>query len=251
MARVHAKDTDIFVDEFQFDDVINSVSIDVTTNNADVTAFADGDSTFVEGSPGFTFDYSGLWDGTSGYDAEMFVDLTTVDRRVGVYPRGATDGEFGFEGQTIPGAQARTGGFSQVVALNVAWKGTEPIIRSQVLDNVSAVTATTTGVKYNFGAVSATQKVVGIVRLLSAPGGSGSNNLVITIESDANASAGSETTRLTFTTINQASVALFEVKEAAGAFTDAWWRVVGTYSGGGSREFTYLVVIGIIDLPTT
>jgi len=113
-----------------------------------------------------------------------------------------------------------------------------------VLLNESAASGTVTGTKFELPAVGADETIVGVVRLRSDPAGSGSEDLDITIESDPNSGAGGETVRLTFTTINQGSVALFEVKELAGANTDTFWRAVATFSGG-SRVFDFLVTLGI------
>ena len=67
---------------------------------------------------------------------------------------------------------------------------------------------------------------------------------VSTVDFHAESGAGGETHRLTFTTINQGSVALFEVKELAGSNTDTFWRAIATFSGG-SRVFDFLVTLGI------
>ena len=37
----------------------------------------------------------------------------------------------------------------------------------------------------------------------------------------------------------------FEIKTAAGAVTDTWWRAVATYGGGGSRVYGLNVSFGI------
>ena len=75
-------------------------------------------------------------------------------------------------------------------------------------------------------------------------GGAGSNDCVVTVESDADSSAGGETSQGIFATLNQASVATHEAIEVAGAITDTWWRVVVTISGAGSRTFDLVVSFG-------
>lgn len=244
MARIHAKSVLHLVDEFDFSGVSNQATLDFPNNISDVTSFADTDQTYTEGKSSFSFNIQGLLD-ASGYDAEMFTDLTATARQVGVYPGGGTAGNYGYEGSTIISEQARSTEISTAIALNVTWKGVAPAVRAVLLGVDTAVGATANGTKYQRGAAGAGDTIVGVLRLLAAPGGSGNNTMTVTIESDANASAGSETTRLTFTQLTQASSALSEVKTAAGAVTDTYWRVVFTYAGAGSRTFNLLVGFGI------
>ena len=245
MARIHAKSVLHLVDEFDFSGVSNQATLDFPNSLSDVTSFADADHTFVEGKGSFSFNIQGLLDAAGGYDAEMFTDLTTTARQVGVYPGGGAAGNYGYEGETIIGEQSRVTEISAALALNVTWKGVSPAVRAVLLGVNTAVGATASGTKYQRGAAAAGDTIVGVLRLLAAPGGSGNNTMTVTVESDANASAGSETTRLTFTQLTQSSVALSEVKTAAGAVTDTYWRVVFTYAGAGSRTFNLLVGFGI------
>ena len=245
MASIHAKAVAHYVDEFDFSGVSNSAALDFSETPGDVTAFADTDATFVEGKATFKFNIQGLFSTSSpNYDGEMFTDLTATQRRVGVYPGGATVGNFGYEGRTNVSEQARVSEKAAAIALNVTWIGDQPVVRGAVLFVNTAVASTTNGTKVQVGSVGSTQTAVGVLRLLSAPGGSGNNDCVVTIESDADSSAGGETTRLTFTTLNQASGVTHEVKEAVGAFTDTWWRVVVTISGAGSRTFDLVITFG-------
>ena len=245
MARIHGKSVAHFVDEFDLSGVSNSADLEFSEPPGEVTAFADVDATFVEGKATFRFNINGRFSTASpNYDGEMFIDLTSAQRRVGIYPGGDTEGEFGYEGRTNITASPRVSETPSAIALHVEWIGDQAVARTALIYKDTAVASTENGSKFQVGAVAAAETAVGVLRLLAAPGGSGSNDCVVTIQSDANASAGGETTRLTFTTLNQTSVALSEVKEAAGAFTDSWWRVVVTISGGGSRTFNLVITLG-------
>lgn len=245
MARIHAKAVAHYVDEFDFSGVSNSAVLEFSEAPAPVTAFADTDATYVEGKGAFKWTINGLWSAASpNYDGETFTDLTATQRRVGVYPGGNTAGVFGYEGRTNITERPIVSETASGIALNVTWLGDRAVVRGALLLVNTAVSSTNTGTKFQLRAVSATQTLSGIVRLLTAPGGSGNNDCDITIESDANSSAGGETTRLTFTTIDQTSVALQEVIEAAGAFTDTWYRSIVTISGAGSRTFDLVISVG-------
>ena len=246
MARIHTKGAVALVDEFDFSGEMNQVEIDIQNNPAPVTAFADTHETFVEGKRTFAVDFTGFWNTASNnFDGEMFTDLTTTGRALGIYPDEMTDGKFGWEGTSIPGPQERSAQIGGAILMSVNWKGDTGLIETTVLNRDTALSSTENGTAYQAGAVSATQKVFARVRLLAAPGGSGSNDLDITIESDNASGFSSATTRLTFTTLNQGSSATHEDQETNGAITDDWWRAVMTISGGGSRTFNILVTLGI------
>lgn len=245
MGRISGKSCAVLVDEFDFSGVSNSVEIVRTGALGEVTAFADADATFVEGNQGFTVDVQGLHSTSSpNYDGEMFIDLTAFQRRLGIYSGGDAVGIFGYEFRTNVSEDTIPTDLGGAIALNVSWIGDEAPARGVVLMNESAAAGTVTGTKFELPAVGSDETIVGVVRLRSDPAGSGSEDLDITIESDPDSSAGGETTRLTFTTINQGSVALFEVKELAGANTDTFWRAIATFSGG-SRIFDILITLGI------
>ena len=243
--RFHAAGTDVLLDEFDFSGVTSSVDLAIENPTPDVTAFADADQTFVEGKPNFTVTVNGFHSVASpDYEGEMFTDLTSESRRLGVYPEGAANGNFGWEGRTNIGQDAIPTERNAAILVNVTWQGNQPIVESQVGYVNTAVGSSANGTKYEFGAIAAAETLVGVLRLLAAPGGAGSNDCIVTVQSDADSGAGGETTRLTFATLNQVSVALHEVVEAAGAVTDTWWRVVVTISGGGTRTFNLIVVFG-------
>ena len=85
MARIHGKAVAHYVDEFNFSGVNNTAEILVETAIADASAFADVDMTYLQGKGTFEFNINGFFDGTAGYDAEMFIDLTASARSVGVF----------------------------------------------------------------------------------------------------------------------------------------------------------------------
>ena len=239
---VHAKAADILLDEFDFSGLTNEVELAVNNGLADVTAFLDTDATFVEGKAGWRATVNGLWDGTGGYDAEMFTDLTATSRRLGIWPDTAAAGKRGWEGSTIVGRQPRVAPVADAVALNVDWIGDSPIMAAWSLMNANNLNSTTTGTAYNAGAAAAGETIVGVLRITEV-GGAGANTLDVTIQSDDAEGFVSPTTRLTFTQVG--TVVTFEMQSAAGAVADTWWRAVATYAGAGSRTYDVVVTFGI------
>lgn len=237
MPRIHAKAADIYVDEFDFGGFSNSVDIAVDNNLGEVTAFADADQTFVEGKAGFTITVNGFYSRTD-YDAEMWADLTATARQVGIYPPGTSDGDYGYEGQSVVTGQPRVADKAVAVTLNVNWKGDTPLVRTIVLDINIALTASGNGTAYQHGAVAAGKTIVGVLRVLSA---TPADTLDVVIQSDDNQGFTSPTTRLTFA---QKTAAGYEVQTAAGPITDTWWRVSYTI-GGVDPSFSVVVAFGI------
>ena len=243
MARIHAKSAGLLVDEFDFSGVSNSMDLSFTEAPADVTAFADTDTTFIQGKPTFNFDVNGLWSTASpNYDGEMFTDLTATSRRVGIYPGGLSDGVFGYEGATIISASPRVSTVGDVIACNVTWQGASAPFRSTIL-RYATDSSSANGTQYTLGTIANTNTIIGVLRLLEI-GGSGNNTLDVKIQSDTSGFS-SATDQLTFTQLNQGSGATFETKTATGpGGSDNIWRVVVTIGGAGSRSFKIIVGFG-------
>lgn len=248
MSRTHARAVRFFKDELDFSGVTNAVVITLEPDLADGTVFSDTDATFLEGKAKFGLDFQGLFSTASpNYDAEMFADLTALNRQLGIYTGEAVDGTHGWEGAANPASAPVESNLETAIALHMQWNGTGALLRTTVLEKDTAIANTVTGSARNAGAIGATKEGVAIARMLSAPGGAGSNDCIITIESDNAEGFPSASTRATFTTLDQTSSPTDtpEVKTIAGAVTDDWWRSVVTISGAGSRTFDLLIVFGI------
>lgn len=243
MARLSAKSAALLVDEFDFSGVSNSMDLSFAEAPAEVTAFADTDTTWIQGKPGFTFTVNGLWSTSSpDYDGEMFTDLTATTRRVGIYPGGLSDGIVGYEGATIISSSPRVSTTGDVAAVNVVWQGESAPARTTLL-RYATDSSTANGTQYTLGTIANTNTIFGILRLIEI-GGSGNNTLDVKIQSDTSG-FGSATDRLTFTQLNQGSGATSEVQTATGpAGSDNIWRAVITVGGAGSRSFKLAVAFG-------
>ena len=162
MARITAKSAGLLVDEFDFSGVSNSMDLSFAETPADVTAFADADMTFVQGKPTFTFNVNGLWSTASpNYDGEMFTDLTAVNRRVGIYPGGLSDGVFGYEGATNISASPRVSTAGDAIACNVTWQGASAPFRSTIL-RYATDESSANGTQYTLGTIASTNTIIGV-----------------------------------------------------------------------------------------
>ena len=77
MARTHGKDSNFSFNGVAIEDELNSITMNATVPEAEVTAFADAYSNFLAGKKTVTFDVSGSLDmAASQGDATIFDHLT-------------------------------------------------------------------------------------------------------------------------------------------------------------------------------
>ena len=76
MARTHGKDADFSFDSVAIEDELNSVTLNFTVPEAEITAFSDSWQNFLAGKPTATLDVSGFADlASSQGDATIFGEL--------------------------------------------------------------------------------------------------------------------------------------------------------------------------------
>ena len=116
-----------------------------------------------------------------------------------------------------------------------------PLIRGILGTHQTAAATSSASTKFQLGAVTAAQYLYGALHVYSA---SGTNpTLDVTLQSDADASAGSETVRLTFA---QKTAAGYEwASPIVGAIADTYWRASWTVAGT-NPSFAFAVVFGIL-----
>lgn len=125
------------------------------------------------------------------------------------------------------------------------WTGTAksawPLIRGKFAHPPgSAQTATGTGTGLELGALATEQRLYASLHVLSASGTTPS--ITARVESDADNTWASATTRLTF---DAATAAGGQILRTDGtAITDTWWRVAWTISGT-SPSFMFVAALGI------
>ena len=76
MARTHGKDADFSFDSVALEDEVNSVTLNFTVPEADITAFGDTYQNFLAGKPTATIDVAGFADlASSQGDVTIFGEL--------------------------------------------------------------------------------------------------------------------------------------------------------------------------------
>ncbi len=140
---------------------------------------------------------------------------------------------FGQHGQLMPFQGSAVGGGESI----------DKLVRGQVfVSSAVAKTSSSTSAIVQLGAVSATQRVYAAVHVIDTVSGT-LPTLDVTVKSAALVGFGSPTTRISFT---QAIAKTSELKSAAGAITDQFWRVDWTIGGSASPTFPFIVVVGIL-----
>lgn len=158
-----------------------------------------------------------------------------------VAPVGASVGDLAY----LVKAHRSEYGFLGAVGDIAPWKGkassTWPLVRGSIAHPPgTARTSTGNGTGVELGAVAAGQKLYASLHVLSVSGTT--PTLDVVVESDADNTFGSATTRLTFT---QATAIGAQIDRTDGsAVTDTWFRMRWTVSGT-SPSFLFAAAFGI------
>ena len=98
MARVHGKDADISFDSVALEDELNSVTLNFTVPESEITSFSDAWQNFLAGKPSAQLDIQGSWDGAANQgDATIFGELGLEGEEWDFEPDGTT----GYDGYAI------------------------------------------------------------------------------------------------------------------------------------------------------
>ena len=199
-------------------------------------------------------DIAGFWDivatgNPDGLDNTIFAALGTNDQLLTVFANGYTEGTSTDKGisllTTLASYDAIDGKHGDLLGFKSSIQCRGLPLRSVPLKDATAamITATGNGTKYQVGAVGATQFLYAGLHVLAYQGTS--PTLAVTIQSDADASAGGESTRITFNTVNGATGAQYATP-VAGSITDTFWRATYTIGGSATPGFRFLVWMAIV-----
>lgn len=158
-----------------------------------------------------------------------------------VGPDGAAVGDLAYFMKALRADYKLGDAVGEVAPWTGAAKSAWPLIRGQVAHPPgSAQTATGTGTGLELGALAAEQRLYASLHVLSASGTTPS--ITVTVESDADNTFGSATTRLTF---DAATAEGGQILRTDGtAITDTWWRLAWTISGT-TPSFMFVSALGI------
>jgi len=242
MGTFIVKNAQVHVDKADLSAILSSCAINFSGEIQDVTVFgATSRSRLGSGViRDFGFVHQGFVDHALAHDLAIYDRIGAASAPFSVAPEARAEGDPAFFG-TMLQANFRFGGtVGEVAAFEVNAQCAGDLVSGKIA-GTGAKTSTSQGGGLNLGAVTASQKVFAVLHVTAVAGTN--PTLDLTIESDADNNFASPATQLTFT---QATTTTSEIKSAAGAITDTWWRAKWTIGGTGSPSFTIFTAIGII-----
>jgi hypothetical protein len=216
----------------------NQYGLDLKADTPEATCMGETAKTFLPGLKDFGLALNGYFRGDDQEDI-LFGRIGLADLPVTLAPVAGADGETAYIcvpqfGQYAPGAKV-----GDIYAFAAKIEGNGPLVKGTILLPKSVKTSSNTGVARNLGAVTAAQKVYGLLHVFSASAG---DTLDVVIQSDALQTFLSPADVITFA---QKAAAGSEWKTADGPLTDTWWRVSWTIAGV-DPSFQFAVICGIL-----
>ena len=119
MARTHAKDANFTFDSVAIEDELNSIGINFSVPEADITAFADAWQNFLAGKPTATLDGAGSLDPAAAQgDAIIFGELGLEAEDYNFQLDGAT----GYDGFAIVTSYSIVAAVNAGISYSASWR---------------------------------------------------------------------------------------------------------------------------------
>jgi len=233
----------IWLGGYDLSSASNEINFNASRAELEDSRYGDTVSAVYPGVLDVSVEVKGFFD--SVLDGPLHSNLTTpAVWPLTICPDGGDDTEaaWGLQSYTFNySTYEATWGQSLPYRLSGRSKSGGRLARGRVMLPKAAYSATADGTKYQLGAVSASQKLVAVLHVFSAVTGTWDFD----VESDADAGAGGETSRGSFTQVAAASGPMQEVIEVSGPVTDEYWQVAMVETGPGS--ITAAITFSIVD----
>lgn len=234
----------LFVDAYDLSGYLSGVEFEVGNESQDDTVFGDGARSSVAGLDTYSLQQEGIWDAGTGLPDTVFAaEKGLADVLATFAPVSGTEGQLAYFMRTQQGLYAPGAQVGELLRFSVTLTGSggSGAVRGTILTNGTKSATGSSASKTQLGAVSATQKLYAGMHVLAVSGTS--PTLDVTVRSDVNSSAGSETTRATFA--QKTAIGSEWVTPISGAITDTWWDIAWTIGGTGSPSFQVVITVGI------
>ncbi len=246
MGKFVLTDAKVLFDGRDLSGNLNSVSLEISVETPEKTAFGDVSRTRLPGIMDIVATHNGYWEIVSAaddLDADLIAQIGASSALMSLSDDGGSLGDFAYAFPTQAANYVRGASHGEVYAFSITVNTDGPLVRGIVMEN-SAFAGTADGTDRQIGAVSATQSIYSTLHVIAV---SGTNpTLDVTVESDAStAFSGAETVRMT----HPQMIAVGSNQQIlAGAITDDWWRLVMTIGGTDTPTFT---IFGSLAIQTT
>jgi len=119
LARVHGANADFSFDSIAMESWLNSVTLNFSVPEAEITSFSDVYGNYLAGKPTATIDIAGAWDGAvSGPDVTIFGELGLEGEEYDFEPDGTT----GYDGFSIVTAYSITASVDAPVTFSASFR---------------------------------------------------------------------------------------------------------------------------------
>jgi hypothetical protein len=241
MAITALTDARIWLNAYDLSGTTNQVGVEASRVDLDVTNFDSGGwQENIGGRLSTTVNVAGFLDFAAGKSETAFDASWGAATNVLTIAADDAAGSTAVFGRGFHGELVRLGGAPGTDVARAS--GTFMSNAAQVEGQIFIAKATQSGASGNsgviqLGAVAAGESVYCGLHVFEVTGG---GSLAVSLSSDDGAGFGSPTSRISMTAATAAGA---EIKSAAGAITDDYWRVSWTLSTGTA---TFAVVVGIL-----
>jgi hypothetical protein len=249
MATFILSDVDVFTNGYEFSSQVNTVTVTAEAAPVDVTNF---------GASGWASALGGIKTGMieyGGFASHGSAEISSILGSSGVLGDGSTlvsvtpsntENEPAFTLNSVETSVTEVGGtIGEAAPITASFANGNAqaygLLAGRLIATNASRTATATSTGYQYGALSATQKMFSALHVVSA---SGTNpTLDVVIQSDDNSGFSSATSRITHT---QATGITSELLSVSGAVTDDYWRASWTIGGTNTPTFRFVVILALV-----
>jgi hypothetical protein len=202
----------------------------------DNTALGSKTKTNTAGLKTTKLSVAGFWE--SANDAAIYNDISLTD--IITYGFTNTEGGIDFFQKAMQASYVTGDQVGKLMPFSLTAEAAGDLIRGTLIANKTGISASGHGTGFQLGAVGSAQSLYAALHL-TALSGSATPTITCIIQSSADDTFGSPTTRITF---NADTAIGAQLAEVAGAITDTWFRVAYTITGT-IPSFNFAVSVGI------
>ena len=246
MAKFVFRDICIYYEGRDLSGELSSLNLEYGAETPDATTLRDTARRRLPGLLDVSSTHTGWWDSdplgntAADIDLDLFNSVAANPGLVSASINGGAVGEVSYSWQALTAEYSPGNTVGEVFQFTFNTTGDSRLVRGEVLNNSTHIVTANTAKSSGPGAAGATDTIYSIVHVYAASGTS--PTLDVVLESDADASAGGEVTRITHTQFTGVGAELLTL---AGPVTDTFWRHTFTI-GGGSPSFTIYSAVAII-----
>lgn len=218
--------------------ILNQVALEANKNLPEDSVFGDTTVNRVSGTRDGSVTVNGWWDDSA--DLTIFTDhVGPATEVISIAPENAVEGTEAYSLQAEQASYVPGAAHGEIFGFSFELQGRNALINGRLL-GVGSKIASGNGAAYQLGQVPAGSRIFAALHVTAF--GGVTPTLDVVLESDDNPNFTSAVTRVTFTQVTTTLQAQF--LSAAGAITDAFWRLRWTIGGTGP-SYNIFGVVGI------